>query len=176
MAEEEILRPATLEDSAAWHRWRHAGRDSFVDGLPFSSETHSGWYEGKLHDPRSRLWTVLHEGQPVGMIGLNNIDHRQQSAEIAWVYIEPETRGIGTAAVRAVLRLAFRELNLHRIYLTVLAENGRAIHCYQKAGLREEGRLREAVFKAGERRDLILMAALRPEYETTRPASAESGS
>jgi RimJ/RimL family protein N-acetyltransferase len=99
------------------------------------------------------------------MIGLTAIEHRHQAAEIAWVYVEPTARGIGGAAVRAVVSLGFRELNLHRIHLSVLADNARAIRCYEKAGFRVEGRLREAVFKSGERRDVILMALLRPQFE-----------
>jgi diamine N-acetyltransferase len=164
MGEEEMLRPAVREDAPDWYRWRSDGRDAFIDGLPFALESHRNWFEARLGDPRSRLWTVLHEGRSVGMIGLTEIDHRQQSAELAWVYVEPAARGLGTTAVRAALRLGFEELNLHRVYLTVLADNCRAIRCYQKAGFQEEGRLREAIFKAGERRDLILMSLLRPEF------------
>jgi RimJ/RimL family protein N-acetyltransferase len=165
MQGEEILRPAIREDAPDWHRWRSEGCDSFVDGLPFPFESHVRWFEGKLTDPRTRLWTVLWEERPAGMMGLTEIDHRQQTAELAWVYVEPGARGCGSAAVREVLRLGFRELNLHRIHLSVLAGNARAMRCYAKVGFREEGRLREAVFKDGERRDLVLMALLRPEFE-----------
>ncbi len=164
MREAEMLQPATREDGPFWHRWRNAGRDAFIDGLPFSLESHAAWFEARLKDPRSRLWTVARAGLPVGMIGLTDIDHRQQTAEIAWVYLEPEARGAGSAAVTAVLQLGFRELNLHRIFLTVLADNARAVRCYEKAGLRIEGRLRETVFKDGQRHDLLLMAVLRPEF------------
>jgi hypothetical protein len=43
------------------------------------------------------------------MIGLTAIDHRQQAAEIPWVYVEPTARGIGGAAARAVVSLGFHE-------------------------------------------------------------------
>jgi diamine N-acetyltransferase len=166
MEMKETLRPASRIDGPDWHRWRNEGRDAFIDGLPFPLESHLAWFEAKLSDRRTRLWTVIREEQAVGMIGLTEIDHRQQSAELAWVYVEPAARGLGTEVVRAVLSLGFRELNLHRIHLSVLADNARAIRCYERAGFREEGRLREAVFKGGERRDLIIMAVLRPEFET----------
>lgn len=164
----KLLRPAGRDDAPDWYRWRNEGRESFMDGVSFSMDQHESWFEAKLKDPRTRLWTVLRDGRAAGMIGMTAIDHRQQTAEIAWVYVDPAARGIGSAAVRSVVELGFRELNLHRIHLSVLAENGRAIRCYEKVGFREEGRLREAVFKAGRRHDVLLMALLRPELEELR--------
>jgi RimJ/RimL family protein N-acetyltransferase len=163
MSEEVKLRASVPDDAPHWYRWRNEGVDSFVDGLPFSFENHRRWFEAKLGDPHSRLWTVVFADQPVGMLGFTQIDHRQQTAELAWVFVEAQRRGIGSRAVSAALHLSFGELNLHRIYLTVLADNGRAIRCYEKAGFRTEGRLRDAVFKAGARRDLMLMAVLRSD-------------
>jgi RimJ/RimL family protein N-acetyltransferase len=163
MSEEVKLRASVPDDAPLWYRWRNEGADSFVDGLPFSFENHRRWFEAKLGDPHSRLWTAIIADQPVGMLGLTQIDHRQQTAELAWVFMEAPGRGIGTRAVAAAVNLGFGELNLHRIYLTVLAGNSRAIRCYEKAGFLAEGRLREAVFKAGARRDLILMAVLRSD-------------
>ena len=172
MQERSVLRAATRDDAPRWYQWRSEGREAFVDGLPFSVDSHLSWFEAKLADRRTHLWTVLLADRPVGMLGLTDIDHRQQSAELAWVYVELAARGIGAAAVRAALALGFDELNLHRISLSVLADNARAIRCYEKAGFRVEGRLREAVFKSGERRDLILMALLRPEAAPSQESAA----
>lgn len=176
MHEPEILRPASRDDGPDWYRWRSEGSEAFVEGLPFSLESHRSWFETRLGDPQTRMWTVVHAGRPVGMVGLTGIDHRHQAAEMAWVYIDPAARGIGASVARKVVHLGFCELNLHRIYLTVLAENTRAIRCYEKAGFRIEGRLRDAVYKGGERRDLLLMALLRsdPEIDQTRAEATPS--
>jgi RimJ/RimL family protein N-acetyltransferase len=59
-----------------------------------------------------------------------------------------------------MLQHAFGDLNIHRVYLSVLADNARAIRLYERIGFRHEGVQREAVFKCGRYIDLLTMAAL----------------
>jgi RimJ/RimL family protein N-acetyltransferase len=56
---------------------------------------------------------------------------------------------------------AFRDRNLQRIWLTVFADNPRAIRAYEKAGFEMEGTLRRAYFVDGRWRDAAIMAKLR---------------
>ena len=67
-----------------------------------------------------------------------------------------------------MLRFAFEELNLHRVSLTVLDTNERAIACYRKCGFVEEGRLREDWYQEGRYHDLIVMGVLAPEFRGRR--------
>ena len=71
--------------------------------------------------------------------------------------------GYGTDAMRTVCRFGFEMMNLHRIELHVFAENARARRAYQKAGFREEGYLRECVFKYGRYMDDVVMGMLEGE-------------
>jgi len=75
-------------------------------------------------------------------------------------------KGYGTDAMRVMLRYAFRELNLHRVTLTVFEYNPRAIRSYEKAGFVVEGRLRGWINREGRRWDMIHMGILREEWET----------
>jgi len=63
-----------------------------------------------------------------------------------------------------MLEYGFRELNLNRVDLSVLATNERAIGLYESLGFRHEGRLREAQFRSGQYVDVLLMAILAKEY------------
>jgi len=63
-----------------------------------------------------------------------------------------------------MLRHGFLDLNLWRIYLSVLAGNHAAIRVYEKAGFRTEGQARGAAFKNGRYEDTVLMAVLRDEF------------
>lgn len=74
-------------------------------------------------------------------------------------------RGYGTDALRVMLHDAFRELNLHRVSLTVFEYNARAVRCYEKAGFVEEGRRHGWLSREGRRWDLIYMGILREEWE-----------
>jgi RimJ/RimL family protein N-acetyltransferase len=47
----------------------------------------------------------------------------------------------------------------------VFAEHESAVHCYEKAGFKTEGRMREALFQGGKYKDRLCMGLLRSDYE-----------
>lgn len=75
--------------------------------------------------------------------------------------------GVGTDAMRVLVDVGFRHLNLDRIWLTVFATNERAIASYRKVGFVEEGRWREDVWRDGRYVDQVVMAVLRAEWPST---------
>ncbi|WP_424888439.1 GNAT family N-acetyltransferase [Streptomyces sp. XH2] len=72
-------------------------------------------------------------------------------------------RGYATDTVRVICRFGFDELRLHRIALTVVADNEPARRVYEKAGFVEEGRQRECFRRDGKWHDMILMGLLEGE-------------
>lgn len=73
-------------------------------------------------------------------------------------------RGYGREAVNLLLDYAFRLRNLNRVWLTVLANNERAIRAYRACGFVEEGRLREHAWGNGAYVDLVAMGVLRDQW------------
>jgi len=73
---------------------------------------------------------------------------------------EYQDRGYGTDAVRTILRFAFDEMNLNRVWLHVHEDNARGIAVYRKCGFREEGRLRDVLLWDGVFHDAIVMSVL----------------
>jgi RimJ/RimL family protein N-acetyltransferase len=63
-----------------------------------------------------------------------------------------------------VLAYAFTELALHRVSARVLADNARAIRCYEKCGFAIEGRERQAALVEGEWHDDLIMGILEPDW------------
>lgn len=77
--------------------------------------------------------------------------------------------GFGLPFVSALIDWAFEEAGAHRCWLDTFRENARARHVYMRAGMREDGLLREAYRMAdGARRTLVLFSILRPEWEALR--------
>lgn len=74
-------------------------------------------------------------------------------------------KGYGTDAMKIILRFAFTELNLHRVFLNVFEYNPRAIRSYEKCGFKHEGRQRGVLHREGRRWDLIFMGILREEWQ-----------
>jgi RimJ/RimL family protein N-acetyltransferase len=56
-------------------------------------------------------------------------------------------------------------MNLHRLQLTVLDYNARAIAMYERLGFQREGTYRELGLRDGRRYDMHLYGLLRPEWE-----------
>ena len=99
---------------------------------------------------------TLPEGRHIGTVGLGSLRQEDRNAMLGVSIGEKEywSRGYGTDAILTLLRFAFDEMNLHRVSLTVLIDNERAIACYRKCGFVEEGRLRQDWFQGGMYIDL----------------------
>jgi RimJ/RimL family protein N-acetyltransferase len=108
------------------------------------------------------------DGALIGSIGFYDIEWANQGAWLGMGIGERDAwdQGYGTEALHLALQYAFDELNLHRITLTVLAYNERAIALYERAGFRREGVFRDFGRRDGRRYDMYLYGLLRPEWES----------
>ena len=71
----------------------------------------------------------------------------------------------GAALLGAALAHVFGATPTHRLQLLVYAENARARHAYARAGLVEEGLLRDIRrLPDGRFRSMLMMSILRPEW------------
>ena len=86
-----------------------------------------------------------------------------QTAELGITIGEREYwgRGYGRDAVRVLIEYGFRIRNLRKIWLTVHANNPRAIRSYESVGFVEEGRQRAQVWSDGEYVDLVYMGLIK---------------
>lgn len=101
----------------------------------------------------------------LGTVSLKHIDPLDATAEYA-VSFRAGAQGTGAAryATKEILRIAFEQLNLEKVYLNVLAENEHAMHFYEKNGFVREGLARQAIVVRGRRRDLFWYGLLKGEY------------
>lgn len=105
-------------------------------------------------------------GELIGSCGYKDVSPKNRRCKISIaIYGEQNCgKGYGTAAMRKLLDFLFLEKNMHKVWLTVFAFNPRAVACYRKLGFREEGRLREHVYRDGKYHDAILMGIFKREY------------
>jgi RimJ/RimL family protein N-acetyltransferase len=135
--------------------------------FPLSMAQEERWFERLVSDENRQVYAIeAEEGAHIGNIGLESLNWKDRSAALGIFIGEREywARGYGTDAVQTLLRFAFEELNLHRVWLTVHDDNPRAIRCYEKCGFRHEGRDREAWFGNGEYHDELRMGILQFEF------------
>lgn len=84
---------------------------------------------------------ILDDGDIVGRITLNNIVRGPlQSAKLgSWVASTANGRGVATAAVAAMIPVAFEELKLHRIAAATLLHNVRSQRVLERNGFARIG-------------------------------------
>ncbi len=88
------------------------------------------------------------EERIVGHLQLFRIPYeRRKGVAEVFIYLHQEFQnlGLGTLLMRKAIELA-RERGFHRIGLTVVADNHRAIKVYEKVGFKKEGVARETFY------------------------------
>lgn len=166
------LRPLSRDDGPLIVRWRRqeeVARQLF--GQPPTLLEHQRWFEaiqqGRGREEYVIVWNIGGR-RPVGTIGLSGIDSRHRRAEFGILLGEREARGKGVAleASELIVRRAFADLRLERLYLHVFADNLPAIRLYQALGFAEEGRLRRHARRqdADESQDVLVMGLLTTEW------------
>jgi diamine N-acetyltransferase len=141
--------------------------------LPMSLAEEERWYENELEKgpPERSLSIDVREGEDwvhIGSCGITDLDMRIRKCAVG-ISIGARSywdQGLGTEALRTLLKHLFETLNLNRVALQVFANNERAIRVYQRIGFQEEGRLRQAHFDEGKYEDVIIMSLLREAWRT----------
>jgi RimJ/RimL family protein N-acetyltransferase len=123
---------------------------------------------GQKHDIRA--WAIHLSGVHVGNVVFDQFDRKTATARLS-VYIgaaESRGAGAGSTAIYDALTRIFEERSLHKVWLTVHAENIAAIRTYLSLGFHVEGTLREAFVWKGKRQDALYMGLLRSEFSRSK--------
>lgn len=136
--------------------------------MALAEEEH--WYESQGSNPEVRNYAMYYQGEHVGGAGYAHLNFKDRNAEVGLFIGRKDLwdKGLGADTLRALLRHGFDQLNLHRIYLRVFAENARAVHCYENVGFRHEGMHRHAHFRHGHYQDILWMSVLEDEYRAAQ--------
>jgi RimJ/RimL family protein N-acetyltransferase len=139
--------------------------------FPLTEDSLAWYIEGAndLTDPDAFIYKAIdtETGETVGHISLGSFSETNKAARITRVLIgntAARGRGYCQGMIKAVLRIGFEELGLHRISLGVYDFNEAAIGCYKKAGLKTEGIMRDVVRYKDGYWSLVEMAVLEDEW------------
>lgn len=163
------LRELESKDADGMLSWMHDEQVNSVFATDFDSFTQEKVAAfiaaAKLDKDNRHLACVDDKDVYLGTVSLKNIDHQARNAEYAISFCR-DAHGTGAAAyaTKEILRVAFQELNLERVYLNVSAENKRANAFYQKMGFTFEGEFRKHILIQGQLVDLRWYAVLREEF------------
>ncbi len=146
--EAELLRIHTTPEVALW--W-----DVPDQGFPWSDE------------PESTRMTIEVDGAIAGMIQFSEEQTPKYRHATIDLFLDPALhgQGLGTEAVRRVVRQLIEERGHHRITIDPCTENVAAVRSYEKVGFRPVGVMRRYERRAGQEqwRDGLLMELLAEE-------------
>jgi RimJ/RimL family protein N-acetyltransferase len=170
------LRPMTPTDAPhlvrwandpdfSWFQWgRRPGR--FAD-----AKAARKWMD-VIAEHRGVAFVIEHEGRPIGQANYRDLQPKGRSAEVGIGIGEPSLwgKGLGREALGLLVRHLVDDLGVHRVSLSVLAYNDRAIASYKAAGFEVEGLERDGVMTdRGTWADDVKMAYVvgraRPEFD-----------
>ena len=126
--------------------------------LPLEVEKTKKWFKHNEHN-NNRYDAVIEVNQyPVGLIGLLEINNIKQEAEYYITIGEPDYLGKGIAgqATELLLKYAFANLGLNRIYLYTETENIAAIKLYERVGFVREKCIEKDLYYNGRYIDRFL--------------------
>ncbi|WP_164670825.1 GNAT family N-acetyltransferase [Virgibacillus doumboii] len=136
--------------------------------FPKTVEELKEWYVKKQKN-NEFLFAVrtLESDELIGFIALDEIDWANRNSWLALGIGDKANwnKGYGQEILRLALGFAFRELNLHRVQLSVFESNKRAIAAYEKCGFKHEGGHREYLIRDSEPEDMLIFGVLRREWE-----------
>ncbi len=140
--------------------WTH-----LTDPRPLGPADQKAWYESL--GSRSGKYYFVVSDQHYAFIGLVRMDEHDlinQSIRVgADVSVSLRGKGYGKKIYAAIKDYCFRELNVHRVWLLVLATNVVGRGLYKKSGFTEEGVMRGAIYRHGQWVDYLMMSILRGE-------------
>ncbi len=153
------------EDIPVVTKWINDEEISYYNGsrFPAGLDEQSSWFEKIRNDKtKKKLLVYTKDNEKAGMVTLFNIDHRNQKAEIG-VYIasEYQNKGLAKESLKLLANYAFQELNMHKIYASIMSFNTMSIKLFESAGFKREYTKKEEVFTNGNFVDMEILSLYR---------------
>ncbi len=175
------LRLIEEKDLLQLMRWRNDPRTliNLNTQLEISLAGQKKYFDDLMNDPSRMQFMImrLDDNLAIGTIGLSKIDYRNQSARPAPFQIDVQYRPalLGIDALNTLFRYAFEELNLNRLYGSVLDLNKPVLLGMQAMGMKQEGLARRAIFVQGEWHDMVFYGLLRSEWHARQNGRRNGG-
>jgi RimJ/RimL family protein N-acetyltransferase len=122
----------------------------------------------EVHSPKNLVLSAslaeAGDSQGFGVFKIFDVDYINRSARVGWdIFPSNRGNGLGPRLVVAGVAFSFDILNLHRLSAEILDENDRSRRCAEAAGFRQEGCLREAVYKRERYVDSLMFGILKSD-------------
>ena len=123
--------------------------------------------DDSINNETNKHFAIVDESDEyMGTVSLKNIDNCNLRGEYA-IALRKKAQGKGYAkyATKELLRYAFKERGLNKVYLNVLSYNERAIAFYEKIGFKHEGEFKKHIKKNDKFYDIKWYSFLSEDFD-----------
>lgn len=117
-----------------------------------------------IESPYDKCFSIFRASDDayIGQGSINQISWKNKLGRLS-LFLKPEFWGQGYAqeVIELLIKRAFDEFELHKLWLMVWATNEKALHLYQKCGFEIEGILKDEYFWQDQFHDIIRMGKIR---------------
>ncbi len=159
-----LLRPIEKSDIEVLNRWKNDEEIyKYLGGgfQPISIDQQEKWLDSMidLTGNNRRFMIETEEHHIIGMVGLYNINWIHRTCEIGMYIGETDMhgKGYGSEACEIIEDYALRYLNLRKINLKVVGDNGLGREFWLKMGYKLIGTMTKERYINGEYCDVLLM-------------------
>ena len=158
--------PLRYEDRIDIMKWRNEQMYHLRQDKPLTEKSQENYFNGtvaKLFDqekPNQILFSYLQNGKCIGYGGLVHINWKDKNAEISFILnTELESNEFSfhwSNYLELLEKVAFKELNLHKIFTYAFDVRPHLYKIFVKSGYIEETRLKEHCFYEDKFIDIII--------------------
>lgn len=169
------LVPIRQEDIEKIRLWRNAQRSILRQQEPLSEQDQLLYFQEFIWPsfaqakPKQILFSYLSGQECIGYGGLTHLDWEALRAEVSFL-VNPERiqnaicyRQDFKHYLSLLCQVAFKDLNLHRLFTETFAYRTEHIHVLESFGFVREGVLRDHIYKNGKWSDSIMHGLLTSE-------------
>jgi RimJ/RimL family protein N-acetyltransferase len=155
------LTPSLFGQVAAWLA-APGVRSSFITPFPEKEDELVPYFQ----DPARFYFHIAYRGQPVGIIGAENIDTRAARLEMRKLVGKSDLRGkgIGKRATFAFLYYVFMIQRFAKVYIHSTDINIRNLNLNSQFGFQLEGVFLQEIQADKRRQDMVRMGLMRPRW------------
>lgn len=169
--EDFTLRTMSENDLQLVLHWRNSERvraNMYTDHL-ISANEHQVWFSKTKNDSRSKYFVFEHNGMPVGVVNIVQIDDRNKKCYWGFYIGEagaPKTSG--PAMEFLALEYMFNILKMHKVCCEVFVFNEPVIKLHKKFGFVEEGTFVGHILKNNNYEDVVSLAIFNDTWDLLR--------
>lgn len=135
--------------------------------IPLEKSKTLNWYKDNKDRSDRADYTIYNDNQPIGLVGLIDIDYKNRKAEYYILIGEKDFKGKGVAASASKILFTkyFFQHNLNKIYLFTEVDNKAAQRLFEKLGFVQEGLLKDDLIIEKQKIDRIVYRLLAEEFD-----------